>query len=325
MAKILLTGGAGYIGSHVNLMLANNRHQTVVYDNLSTGFEELVVRGKLVKGDILDIEKLENVIKRENIDLVVHLAAKSLVGESFEKASTYWRNNVCGTRNLLDSMANNNVKNIVFSSTAAVYGEPEEIPIKENNLKMPINPYGNTKIAIEWMIEDEAKARGLKYGIFRYFNAAGADTSGEVGLMVERDPHLIPVCLDCAIGVRDEVYIFGRDYPTGDGTCVRDYIHVEDIADAHLKAVNYLLGGENSFRLNLGSGSGISVNNIIEQVETTIGRKLKVIDSEKREGDPAVLVADPAKAAKILGWKSRNSDIETIVSTAWKWHQKAFT
>ncbi|RKZ30007.1 UDP-glucose 4-epimerase GalE [bacterium] len=323
MAKILLTGGAGYIGSHVNLAFAGAGHETVVLDNLSTGFRELVVAGELIVGDLLDKSTIDRVLKEGRFDIIIHLAAKSLVGESLENPGLYWRNNIFGTRNLLDAMLEFGPGKIVFSSTAAVYGEPEKIPIPESHPLAPINPYGRTKLAIEWMILDEAKANGIDYSILRYFNAAGADPEKRVGLLIPLDPHLIPVCLDTVFGKRDKVRVFGDDYPTSDGTCIRDYIHVTDLATAHLKAAHILLDGGDSMTLNLGTGSGFSVREIIDSVQNETGQKLPVEFVERRPGDPAILIADQGNAGNILGWQPEYSDLWTVVHTAWEWRKKA--
>lgn len=321
MSKILLTGGAGYIGSHVNLAFSDAGHETVVLDNLSTGFRELVVQGELIVGDLTDKSFIDSVLSEGRFDLVVHLAAKSLVGESVEKPGLYWRNNLLGSRNLLDSMLEFGPKRIVFSSTAAVYGNPSIVPIPETHAKNPINPYGKTKLAIEWMIEDEPD---IQFVNLRYFNACGADPDGRVGLLIPNDPHLLPVCIDHIAGKRPSVGIYGNDYATPDGTCIRDYIHVTDLATAHLAAANYLFQSTHSTTLNLGTNHGLSVREIIDSVENITNRKIVSKLIERRPGDPDKLIADASKANQILGWQPRHSDIEEIISTAWKWHLKPF-
>jgi len=318
MAKILLTGGAGYIGSHTNLALSESGHETVVFDNLSTGFER-AVDGDLVIGDLLEKDSIEELLRRERFDIVIHFAAKTFVGESFENPSKYWNNNVVGTRNLLDAMARFGPDKIVFSSNCALYGEPAYVPIDEDHPLAPLNPYDKTKLVCEWMIEDEGRSNGLRYANLRYFNAVGADPKGRLGLLAPNHPQLLNVCLDVSLGVKQKLLVFGDDYPTPDGTCIRDYIHVTDLAEAHLKAAELLLDDDGSFVLNLGSGRGYSVKEVVEAVEKEIDIKLPVDIAPRMSGDPAVLVADPGEAANILGWKPRLTDLETIVETAYRW------
>jgi len=319
MAKILLTGGAGYIGSHVNLALSETGHETVVFDNLSTGFRELVINSELIVGDLLDKTAIDNVLKDGGFDLIAHFAAKTFVGESVENPSKYWLNNVVGTRNLLDSMATYGPDKIVFSSSCSVYGEPIHTPIFEDHPLTPLNPYGKTKLVGEWMIEEEGAANGLKFGSLRYFNAVGADPEGRVGLLTPGHPQLLSVCLDTALGHRQCISVFGNDYPTPDGTGLRDFIHVSDLATAHVAAAEKLLGGAESFTLNLGVGRGFSVMEVIRAVEAKCGHSLLVKVVARREGDPAISIADSSAAFALLDWKPRLTNIDTIVETAYRW------
>ncbi len=320
MAKILLTGGAGYIGSHTNLALAEAGHETVVFDNLSTGFKELVVAGELIVGDLLDKQAISDVLREGHFDAVIHLAAKSLVGESFKDPALYWRNNLIGSRNLIDSMREFGPKAIVFSSSAAVYGNATTSPIAETHAKSPINPYGKTKLAIEWMLEDQRDE--ICTVNLRYFNACGADPRGRIGLLIRNDPHLIPVCLDSISGLRGAVKVFGKDYNSHDGTCIRDYVHVSDLAEAHLLALEGLLSGSSNGSFNLGTNRGASVLEIIDCVEKICGASLKLEFSERRAGDPDELVSDATLAKTELNWEPHFSDLETIISTAWEWHRR---
>jgi len=317
---ILVVGGAGYIGSHQVKCLLENDYRVVIYDNLSTGFKKLILSDNFIKGDLKDTKNLEETIDKFKPDAVMHFAAFTSVGESVKKPSKYYRNNLVNVINLLDVMVKNGVNNFIFSSSAAVYGVPENIPITEEETKNPINPYGRTKLMVERVLKDYEKAYGLKYTALRYFNAAGADEKGEIGEMHDPETHLIPIVLKTALGERDIIYIFGNDYDTRDGTCVRDYIHVNDLADAHLKALERLFAGGESISLNLGSGEGYSVKEIIDYSKKITGIDFKVDVTERREGDPPILVADSSRAEKILGWK-REYTLEDIISTAWKWHK----
>lgn len=325
MPKVLITGGAGYIGSHVNLAMSEAGWDTVVFDNLSTGFRELVIGSEFIKGDILSKKEIEETLKKGKFDIVIHLAGKSIVVESIKNPSEYWLTNVTGTRTLLDAMRKYGPNKIIFSSSASVYGNPQSLPIKEEHPLSPMNPYGKTKLAIEWMLEDERISQGIEYMIFRYFNAAGADLEGRVGLKIPLSSTLIPVIFDVAIHKRKELEIYGDDYDTPDGTCIRDYIHPSDLATAHLLSAEKLLNCSGSTILNLGSGKGHTVLQIIETIEKEIGEKIPRRFVERRIGDPTASVADPQKAFETLGWKATSSDIETIVRSGWAWHSKVFS
>ena len=319
---ILITGGAGYIGSHTALSLKRQGYDFVVYDNLSTGHRESVGKCPFVKGDISDRRLLENVIKSYGVTDVIHFAASSIVGESMQNPQKYYQNNVVGTLSLLDTLLKCKVKRIVFSSTAAVYGEPDIVPITEDSPKQPTNVYGRTKLIIENILEDYDLAYGLKYVSLRYFNACGADDGGLIGEDHRPETHLIPLVLQTALGLRTKISIFGDDYPTPDGTCIRDYIHVNDLAQAHILALNYLRSENKSDVFNLGNGSGFSVKEIIRTAERVVGRGIPQDIGPRRSGDPAVLVADAQKAKKKLGWKPEYTDLERIIKTAWQWHSE---
>ena len=321
MKNILVTGGAGYIGSHIGKKLAEAGYNVIVLDNLSKGHRKAVLRGKLIVGDLADMDLLDRIMKEEEIEGVIHLAADSLVGESMEKPGKYYRNNVANGLNLLEAMVNNGVKYIVFSSTAAVYGEPEEIPITEEHPANPENTYGESKLFFEKMLKRYDEIHGLKYVSLRYFNAAGADLSGQIGEAHDPETHLIPIVLQKALGIRDKLYIFGDDYPTKDGTCIRDYIHVEDLADAHILAVEALVKGMESRVYNLGNGEGYSVKEVIEVAEEVVGKEIDAEIAERRPGDPAVLVASSDKIKRELGWKPLYPDLRTIIESAWRWHK----
>ena len=313
MKNILVTGGAGYIGSHIGKKLAEAGYNVIVLDNLSKGHREAVLRGKLIVGDLADMDLLDRIMKEEEIAGVIHLAADSPVGESMEKPGKYYRNNVANGLNLLEAMVNNGVKYIVFSSTAAVYGEPEEIPITEEHPTNPENTYGESKLFFEKMLKRYDEIHGLKYVSLRYFNAAGADLSGQIGEAHDPETHLIPIVLQKALGIRDKLYIFGDDYPTKDGTCIRDYIHVEDLADAHILAVEALVKGMESRVYNLGNGEGYSVKEVIEVAEEVVGKEIDAEIAERRPGDPAVLVASLNKIKREPGWKPLYPDLGTII------------
>jgi UDP-glucose 4-epimerase len=319
--NVLVTGGAGYIGSHFVKMLHNMGENVVVYDNLVKGHRDAIKCDVFIKGDIFDSELLEDTIKRYSIDSVVHFAAYSLVGESMEKPQMYYHNNVVGTLNLLDVLLKLNVKKLVFSSTAAVYGEPESIPITEDISKNPTNVYGKTKLIMENAMEDYSRSYGLKYIALRYFNACGADVEGDIGEDHSPESHLIPLVLQTCLGKRDSIKIFGDDYPTKDGTCVRDYIHVNDLAMAHVLALRALYEGHESDVYNLGNGSGFTVKEIIKAAEEVTGIEIKKEVVGRRAGDPAVLIASSDKIIKDLGWKVEFTDIKRIIETAWKWHK----
>ncbi len=320
--KVLVLGGAGYIGSHTVYELIDNGAEVIVIDNLETGFMESVhPNAKLYVGDLRDKEFLDEVLNREKgIDAVIHFAANSQVGESMKNPLKYYDNNLCGTKILLESLVKHGINKIVFSSTAATYGEPENVPIMETNKTEPTNAYGETKLSMEKMFKWVGMAHDLRYVSLRYFNACGAHVSGEIGEAHNPETHLIPLVLQVPNGKREFVSIFGTDYPTKDGTCVRDYIHVTDLAQAHILAVKYLMAGNESNIFNLGNGVGFTVKEVIKAAEKVTKREIKVIEEERRAGDPAVLIASSEKAKKILGWKPEHNSLEEIIRTAWNWH-----
>ncbi|MDP4094308.1 MAG: UDP-glucose 4-epimerase GalE [Bacillota bacterium] len=319
---ILVTGGAGYIGSHTVAELLEMNEDVVIIDNLEKGHEKAVTGGRFYKGDLRDDEFLTKVFKEEDIEAVIHFAAYSLVGESVGDPLKYYNNNVASTLKLLTAMKEHRVGKIVFSSTAATYGEPEKVPILEDNRTLPTNPYGETKLAVEKALKWADKAYGIKYTALRYFNAAGAHLSGRIGEDHNPESHLIPIILQAALGKRDKVSIFGDDYNTPDGTCMRDYIHVVDLARAHVLALKRLrIGGESEI-FNLGNGKGFSVKEVIEAAREVTGIDIKSEISGRRAGDPAVLVASSEKAKKELCWKPEFDDLKTIIETAWKWHRE---
>ncbi len=317
MAKILVIGGAGYIGSHVVKALLENNHQVLVYDNLSTGQKiNLFDKAEFIEGDISDFHALEKAMK-QNIDVVVHLAAKKAVGESMVNPAFYATNNISGSINILNAMDKCRVKHIIFSSSAAVYGMPKYLPIDENHERDPLNFYGYTKAAIEDLMMWYEKLKKLNYVIFRFFNAVGYDKAGAVKGKEKNPQNLMPVIMESLSGKRDGFEIFGDDYDTEDGTCERDYIHVSDLADAHVKAVQKLLTDTNSYTLNLGTGKAVSVKQIVEATEKVTGQKLKYRIAPRRTGDPAKLVASSKKATEVLGWKPFYTNISDIIQTVW--------
>jgi len=318
---VLVTGGAGYIGSHMVAQLLEEGIETVVLDNLSSGNREAVLCEKFYEGDIRNTADLKRVFSENDIDSVIHFAASSLVGESMSQPLKYYNNNVYGTSVLLDSMMTNNVKNLVFSSTAAVYGEVENIPITEKTTVNPRSPYGETKLAMEKMIHWASEASGFKYVSLRYFNACGAHKSSRIGEWREYETHLIPIILKYSMGLRDSFNVFGDDYNTDDGTCIRDYIHVVDLVKAHTAALKYLKNGGVSDTFNLGIGNGFSVLEIIKASEKVVGKKIRYSVSGRRPGDPAVLIASNEKAKKILGWENKITDLNEIIEDAWKFYQ----
>lgn len=320
--KILVCGGAGYIGSHVVRVLVERGYQVVVLDNFSTGHLGAVPKEAVIEeGDIRDRVFLGQVFQAHPIDCVMHFCANSLVGESMVEPLKYYHNNVYGTLCLLETMVEQEVKRFVFSSTAAVYGEPEQSPITENSSKKPTNTYGETKLAVEKMLPWLDHAHGLKSMTFRYFNAAGAHPSGEIGEDHNPETHLLPLILKTALGQRDKISIFGEDYPTPDGSCIRDYIHVMDIAAAHILGMEKLLAGGESNIYNLGDGKGFSVKEVIARTRAITGEAFAVEIADRRAGDPVELIASSEKAHQELGWKPAHSDLDTIIKTAWKWHQ----
>jgi len=326
---ILVTGGAGYIGSHAARALRRSGYEVVIYDNLSTGFRRLAQGFELVEGDIADDAKLRPMLAR--VDAVMHFAAHAYVGESVENPRKYFRNNALGALSLLNSALDTGIRRFVFSSTCAVYGLPEQVPIAEQTPREPVNPYGASKLFFENALEAYSRAYELRSVRLRYFNAAGADESGETGELHDPETHLIPLALAACTENGRELQIYGTDYPTPDGTCVRDYIHVNDLADAHVRALQYLErngerdGGENgvdSLAINLGTGRGHSVLEVIEAAENATGRPVRRKMGPRRPGDPPVLVADPSKAQRVLGWTAKRN-LADIVSSAWAWMQKA--
>ena len=319
---ILVLGGAGYIGSHTALELVKAGNEVVIADNLVTGYRKAIPEGaKFYEGDLRDSDFLDNLFHQEKIDAVIHFAAYSLVGESVTNPLKYYDNNLYGTKVLLEAMVKNNVGKIVFSSTAATYGEPENIPILETDRTCPTNPYGETKLAMEKMFKWTAEAHGLRYVSLRYFNACGADESGTIGEAHNPESHLIPLILQVPNGKRETISIYGTDYDTPDGTCIRDYIHVTDLAQAHILAVQYLNNGGESDIFNLGNGVGYSVREVIETARKVTGHPIPATESSRRAGDPARLVASSEKAKKILGWKPVHDSLEEIIASAWNWHK----
>ena len=319
---ILILGGAGYIGSHTVYELIDRGEDVIVADNLQTGHIEAVhPKAEFYKGDIRDKSFLDEIFKKEKIDAVIHFAANSLVGESMTDPLKYYDNNLYGTMVLLKSMVENGIDKIVFSSTAAVYGEPENIPILETDRTEPTNTYGETKLSMEKMFKWVSRAHNLRYVSLRYFNACGAHVSGKIGEAHNPESHLIPIILQVPNGKRKEVCIFGDDYPTKDGTCVRDYIHVTDLAQAHILAVDYLMKGNSSDIFNLGNGVGFTVKEVIETARKVTGHPVPAVISPRRAGDPAQLIASSEKSKSVLGWKPQYADIEEIIATAWKWHK----
>lgn len=320
---ILVLGGAGYIGSHTVYELIENGEDVAIIDNLQTGHIKAVhPKARFYKGDIRNREFLDSVFAKEKIDAVIHFAAYSLVGESMEKPLKYYENNLCGTKTLLDSMVANGINKIVFSSTAATYGEPESLPILETDKTEPTNPYGETKLAMEKMFKWVGRAHNINFVSLRYFNACGAHVSGVIGEDHAVETHLIPLILQVPNNKREHIYIFGDDYNTKDGTCIRDYIHVTDLAQAHILAVKYLRNGGNSDIFNLGNGIGFSVKEVIETARKVTGHPIPAQISPRRAGDPAKLIASSEKARKILGWKPEHAELEEIIATAWNWHKK---
>lgn len=316
---VLVIGGAGYIGSHAARALKRAGHEVIIFDNLSTGYEILAAGFELVKGDVLDSAALAQVLPRA--DAIMHFAAHAYVGESMTNPRKYFRNNVEGGLSLLNAAVDAGVKKIIFSSTCAVYGEPAKVPIEENIPRQPVNPYGVTKLFFEQALEAYGRAYGFKFASLRYFNAAGADEGGEIGELHEPETHLIPLALRAAAGLGPELHVFGSDYPTPDGTCVRDYIHVNDLATVHLKALDHLVAGKESFAVNVGTGTGASVQEVISAVEAVTGKPVPHKLVPRRQGDPPILVANPAKAQALLQWKATRG-LRDVVATAWNWMER---
>ena len=319
--RILVLGGAGYIGSHTVYELIDAGEEVVVVDNLLTGFREAVhPKAKFYEGDIRDRAFMDNVFELEKIDGVIHFAACSQVGESMAKPLKYYNNNLCGTEVLLESMVSHGIDKIVFSSTAATYGEPENIPIREDDRTLPTSCYGETKLSMEKMFKWTAKAHNLRYVSLRYFNACGAHPNGQIGEAHNPETHLIPLILQVPNNQRDYISIYGNDYDTKDGTCVRDYIHVNDLAQAHILAMRYLADGGESDIFNLGNGVGFTVREVVDTARRVTGHAIPAKEEKRRAGDPSTLIASSEKAKNVLGWKPAYAELETIIETAWKWH-----
>ncbi len=319
--KMFITGGAGYIGSHVVKALGEEGHDILVFDNLSTGHEWAILSGRLVRGDLADRVFLEDALKAFRPDAVMHFAASIQVEESVREPLMYYRNNVINTMNLLDAMVRNGVRYFIYSSTAAVYGIPEKIPVDESASPNPINPYGASKVMVERVLADLAEAAGFHYTSLRYFNIAGADPGKRIGQSYPEATHLITRALKAAKGEAECLYIYGNDYATKDGTCVRDYIHVDDIANAHVIALKFLMETGNSGVFNCGYGHGYSVNEVIAAVKRITGINFKVVEAERRAGDPPALVADSSKLRSMMGWKPLYDDLNYIIKTAWAWEK----
>jgi UDP-glucose 4-epimerase len=320
--KLFITGGAGYIGSHVLIALGKAGHEIVVYDNLSTGHAWAVLYGRLVKGDLADKKLLQEVLGDFKPDAVIHFAASIQVGESVLKPLMYYRNNVINTLNLLETMQNYKINKFLYSSTAAVYGIPEKIPVDETAPLCPINPYGASKVMVEQVLSDLAAAGDFRYTALRYFNVAGADPEGRIGQDYKESTHLITRALKTAYGEFPKLSVYGTDYPTPDGTCIRDYIHVDDLADAHVLALNYLMETGENATMNCGYGHGFSVREVVAVARKVTGINFAVAETGRRAGDPSQLVADSTKLRRITGWQPRYDDLEFIISTAWKWELK---
>ncbi|MBI4603859.1 MAG: UDP-glucose 4-epimerase GalE [Planctomycetes bacterium] len=320
--RALVTGGAGYIGSHAVRALAARGHEPVVFDNLSRGHREAVIDAPIIVGDLLSPGDTAQAIASSRAEAVLHFAGLTYVGESVGHPDVYYRNNVAGTMNLLDAMREHRVGTIIFSSTAAVYGDPVRLPIDEDHPLAPVSPYGRSKLMVEWMLRDRAASLGLRYVALRYFNAAGSSLDGRIGEDHEPETHLIPRVLLAAAGELPELTILGTDWDTPDGTCIRDYIHVEDLAEAHVLALDHLAGGGRSASWNLGTGKGCSVREVIACAEKVTGRKVPLVEGGRRAGDPAVLVAAADRIQRELGWRPRHLDLEAIVASAWRWVER---
>ncbi|MEM1094415.1 MAG: UDP-glucose 4-epimerase GalE [Bacteroidota bacterium] len=322
MKRILVTGGAGYIGSHTAKCLPQAGYTPIVYDNLSNGHRWAVRFGPFVEGDLADRDLLLDTLRAHEIDAVVHFAASAYVGESVRDPLKYFRNNTANTVTLLDAMREAEVQHIVFSSTCATYGVPETVPINEREAQEPINPYGESKLFVERVLRWAGEAHGLRWAALRYFNAAGADPDGEIGEVHDPETHLIPLAIQAGLGQRPPLKVFGTDYPTPDGTAVRDYIHVMDLGAAHIRALEYLAEGGDSVALNLGTGHGHSVRQVLDAVGDALGHPVPADDAPRRAGDPPALIADASLAHKVLQWQPKHSSLDTIVSTAVAWHKR---
>jgi len=321
MKNILVVGGAGYIGSHISKYLADNGYTPITFDNLVYGHRQAVRYGPFIEGSIGDSKLIRHVLSEHQIEAVMHFAAFCYVGESVTEPAKYYRNNVANTLNLLEAMVEKNVNNFIFSSSCATYGEPIETPITEQHPQNPINPYGRTKLMVEQILGDFKNAYGLESVCLRYFNAAGADDDGELGEDHRPETHLIPLILKTAMGQQKEVTVFGNDYSTNDGTCIRDYIHVMDLAQAHCLALEKLLKGSSGGIYNLGNGDGFSVKEVIDVARAVTGISIPTKIASRRPGDPAALVGSGKKAIKELGWDPQYPDLSTIIETAWRWHK----
>lgn len=322
MTDTLLAGGAGYIGSQTWHHFRDHGLNPVIFDNLSTGFAEAIPGGRLVQGDLLDREAIVHCLRENPVTSVILMASYIVVDESVREPEKYYRNNLIGALNLLSAMVECGVRNIVFSSSAAVYGDPEYLPLDEKHRQGPLNPYGHTKAMIEQMIRDFAVAHGIHFVILRYFNAAGADPGGRTGMRSQQKTHLVPIITEVAAGIREKLAIFGTDYPTRDGTCVRDYIHVADLAKAHRMAVDYLERDGESLVANLGTGNGFTVREVIDMARKVTGKTIPVTEAPRRAGDSPALVANSEVARRVLGWAPEWDDLEKIVRHAWDWQQK---
>jgi UDP-glucose 4-epimerase len=320
--KVLIVGGAGYIGSHMAKMLLSRGHEVVTLDDLSSGYRDAVVGGEFVEGNVGDRALLDVLMTRHSFDGVMHFASFIQVGESVQQPGKYYQNNLAATLELLDAMVRHKVKHFIFSSTAAIFGEPDYVPIDEAHPQAPINPYGKSKWMVEQILADYERAFGLRYTCLRYFNAAGADPDGLLGERHVPETHLIPLLLQVASGRRESIQVFGRDYDTVDGTCVRDYIHIVDLCEAHLLALDRLIRGEQSAAFNLGNGQGFSVQQVIDAARKVTGKDIPARDSPRRAGDPAKLVADSTSARNMLGWHPRYPELEIIIRHAWAWECK---
>ena len=317
--SILVVGGAGYIGSHMVKQLATSGADVITLDNLSHGYRDAVRYGEFIEGDLGDAALLDQVFSEHSIDAVMHFAAFIEVGESVVKPAKYYRNNFCNTQALLDAMLKHDIGYFIFSSTAAIFGEPEYTPIDEKHRKHPINPYGHSKLMVEQLLSDYDNAYGLRSACLRYFNAAGADPDGELGERHVPETHLIPLILQAASGRRYDIKVFGNDYATDDGTCVRDYVHINDLCEAHSLALKYIQDNDTSVQYNLGNGKGFSVQQVIDSVREVSGKGFKVTHDARRPGDPAILVADSSLAMSELGWQPKHTELESIIETAWNW------
>jgi UDP-glucose 4-epimerase len=323
--KILVTGGAGYIGSHMVRTLGEKGiDDIVVYDNLSTGHKESVLHGRLIIADLKDSEILDDLFETEKFDAVIHFAAHIVVEESVKQPVKYYRNNFVNALNLIETCVKYNVGKFIFSSTAAVYGIPAEVPVNEEAFLLPINPYGTSKLMVERALKDISRSTGMRYVVLRYFNVAGADPLSRIGQKYKDPTHLITLCLKTVLGMRKDLKLFGTDYDTPDGTCIRDYIHVDDLIDAHVLSLRYLSGNKSAV-FNCGYGHGYSVREVIEKVKKVTGIDFRVTETGRRDGDPPSLVADSSKIKQELAWSPKHDDLEYIVRTAWEWEKKCST